>query len=83
MSITGGLIKGPTQWAIVLPVKALTGAKTRLLPAGDPARPELALAFLRDVLSALSDSEAVAQVTVVTDDADVQQVAAEANHLWA
>ena len=83
VSITGGLINGPIRWAIVLPIKALTGAKTRLLPAGDPARPELALAFLQDVLSALGDSAAVAQVTVVTDDADVQQVASEANHLWA
>ena len=83
VSITGGLINGPSRWAIVLPIKALTGAKTRLLPAGDPARPELALAFLQDVLSALSESESVAQVTVVTDDADVQQVATEANHLWA
>ena len=58
-------------------------AKTRLLPSRDPARPELALAFLQDVLTALSEAESVAQVTVVTDDATVQQVATAAHHHWA
>ena len=83
MQIHGGVIHGPDRWAVVLPVKVLSSAKTRLLPTSDPARPELALAFLQDVLGALSDAEAVAQVTVVTDDLAVQQVATAAHHHWA
>lgn len=83
MQLHGGMINGPDRWAVVVPVKGLNEAKSRLLPAGDPARPELALAFLQDVLTALRDCDGVAQVTVVTDDLIVQQLASDANHRWA
>ena len=69
-------------WAVVLPVKILDQAKTRLLPANDPARPELALAFLQDVLSALASSSRVARITIVTDDERVQDLIGSTPHHW-
>ena len=62
---------GPRQkpWAVVVPVKRLVLAKTRLgLPAEDRAR--LALAMAEDTIRACVAADAVARVVVVTDDAD-------------
>jgi 2-phospho-L-lactate guanylyltransferase len=50
---------------VVVPVKRLALAKTRLAAYGEDARQELALAFAADVVAAAS---AVARVLVVTDD---------------
>lgn len=54
------------SWGVVVPVKRLELAKTRLAPYGEQARQELALAFAADVVEAATDA---AQVLVVTDDA--------------
>ena len=59
------------SWTAVIPVKRLDSAKTRLTSDQDPRRPEFALAFARDVISACHDSAHVASVIVVTDDPDV------------
>jgi 2-phospho-L-lactate guanylyltransferase len=59
------------SWTAVIPVKRLDTAKTRLGAADDPRRPELALAFALDVISACRDAAAVTTVIVVTDDAEV------------
>jgi len=57
-------------WSAVVPVKALGQAKSRLLPAGDAARGELAMAFLCDVLAALGSARDLTEILVVsTDDA--------------
>ena len=40
-------------WSVVVPVKALHRGKSRLMPAGDPWREDLAIAFLSDVLAGL------------------------------
>ena len=53
---------------MVVPVKLLARAKTRLAPFGDAARAELALAFAADVVAAVLRCDAVARVLVVTDD---------------
>ncbi|NJQ07558.1 2-phospho-L-lactate guanylyltransferase [Streptomyces lonarensis] len=56
-------------WAVVMPVKRLGGAKTRLADAaGEELRPALALAFAEDTLAAVMECAAVSSVTVVTDD---------------
>lgn len=55
------------NWGVVVPVKRLELAKTRLSSYGDSGRRSLALAFAADVVVAASQ---VAAVLVVTDDAD-------------
>ncbi|MGW3603600.1 MULTISPECIES: 2-phospho-L-lactate guanylyltransferase [unclassified Micromonospora] len=59
-------------WAVVVPVKRLTAAKSRLRGAlsGVPHE-ELALALAADTLRAVLACPAVAEVLVVTDDARV------------
>lgn len=56
------------SWGVVVPVKHLDVAKSRLSAYGDPARRALALAFAADVVAAALACPAVAQVLVVTDD---------------
>lgn len=57
------------QWTLVIPLKPLTRAKSRLSDtAADGVRPGLALAFAQDTVAAALACEAVAGVAVVTDD---------------
>ncbi len=61
-----------TTWTVVLPIKELAVAKSRL--AGDPgARATLALAMARDVVAAAQACGAVEEIIVVTDDSRVKQ----------
>ena len=63
----------------LIPVKELSQAKARLAPVLDAARRrELALALFRDVLAAALACRALDGVAVVTRDADVLSIAAEA-----
>lgn len=63
-------------WTVVIPVKALPTAKSRL--AGDVEAPgDLALAFLRDTLAAVVATPDVQLVVVVTSDTQVAAVARE------
>ncbi|WP_329567873.1 2-phospho-L-lactate guanylyltransferase [Kitasatospora sp. NBC_01266] len=55
-------------WSLVLPVKPLARAKSRLGPYAGARRPELALAFALDTVAAALSCPAVAQVLVVTRD---------------
>jgi 2-phospho-L-lactate guanylyltransferase len=55
-------------WSIIVPVKSLGRAKTRLAPSLDSLRPQLALAFACDAVSAIADCEEVARILVVTAD---------------
>ncbi|MER5947887.1 2-phospho-L-lactate guanylyltransferase [Streptomyces sp. NPDC001904] len=58
------------QWTLVIPLKPLVRAKSRLAPAaGDALRPGLALAFAQDTVAAATACTAVRDVVVVTDDA--------------
>ena len=58
----------PFPWGLVVPVKRLALAKTRLQAYGDAVRQELALAFAVDVVTAGLGCAGVGQVLVVTDD---------------
>jgi 2-phospho-L-lactate guanylyltransferase len=57
-----------TPWGVVVPVKRLVHAKSRLGAYGDTTRERLALAFAADVVRAALGGERVARVLVVTDD---------------
>lgn len=58
---------GVAVWTVVIPVKALPHAKTRL--AEDVATPaDLAVAFLRDTLAAVQATAAVERTIIVTAD---------------
>lgn len=57
-----------TPWGVVVPVKQLAVAKSRLRAYGDPARGRLALAFAADVVTACLLCRHVVRVLVVTDD---------------
>ena len=56
------------RWSVVVPVKRLTHAKTRLEPPGDTSRQELALAMALDTVRAALDCPEVALVLAVSDD---------------
>ncbi len=58
----------PARWCLVVPVKLLAHAKTRLAEFAGAHREALALAFAADTLTAAVRSPAVAAVYVVTDD---------------
>jgi len=55
-------------WGVVVPVKLLSVAKSRLAPYGEAGRRRLALAFAADVVTAAMRSRLVVRVVVVTDD---------------
>ena len=59
----------PLSWSIVIPVKVLARAKSRLATLAGPRRPELALSMAADTVAAAVACEAAATVIVVTDDA--------------
>jgi len=58
----------PTPWGVVVPVKRLSAAKSRLQAYGDTARQQLALAFAADVVTAALRCPQVGRLLVVTDD---------------
>lgn len=58
-------------WHVVLPVKPLDRAKSRLAGLGDDVRRDLALAFLLDVLDAVRGAPDVLGIAVVTSDEGV------------
>lgn len=57
-------------WGVVVPVKRLSVAKSRLGAYGEQLRRDLALAFAADVVSAALGCAVVGEVLVVTDDPD-------------
>ncbi|TKA11817.1 2-phospho-L-lactate guanylyltransferase [Actinacidiphila oryziradicis] len=56
------------MWSLVVPLKPLALAKSRLASAAGPVLPGLALAFAKDTVTAALNCRAVGSVTVVTDD---------------
>src|SRR6266536_2202457 len=55
-------------WTLVVPVKRLTEAKSRMAAAAGPLRPALALAVAADTVAAALAAARVGAVVVVTDD---------------
>jgi len=60
---------GPPTWTVLVPVKVLTTAKSRLAPHVGALRRDLALAMAVDTVTAIALCDGV-EVLVVTDDAD-------------
>ena len=56
------------RWSVLLPVKVLAQAKSRLAGLAGPRRAELALALACDTVTAVLGCEAAARVIVITDD---------------
>jgi 2-phospho-L-lactate guanylyltransferase len=61
----------PLAWSLVIPVKVLARAKSRLAGLPGPRRARLALAMAADTVAAALAAAPVADVIVVTDDASV------------
>jgi 2-phospho-L-lactate/phosphoenolpyruvate guanylyltransferase len=65
---------GPT-WTVVVPVKRLAAAKTRLAGVAGEHRAALALAFALDTVTTALETPSVGQVVVVTDEPAAQSAA--------
>jgi 2-phospho-L-lactate/phosphoenolpyruvate guanylyltransferase len=57
-----------TTWSVLMPVKVLARAKSRLAGLSGSRRAELALALACDTVTAVLGSDAVTRVIVITDD---------------
>jgi 2-phospho-L-lactate/phosphoenolpyruvate guanylyltransferase len=64
------------RWSLVIPVKVLAQAKSRLAGLAGQRRSELALAMAADTMAAALQSRSVAAVLVVSDDEEVGAIAA-------
>lgn len=74
----------PTRrWTVLVPVKRLDGAKSRLSTRTAAARQDLSLAFALDTVAAALAADGVAAVHVVTDDARVAEAVHELGALLA
>ncbi|HEV2374984.1 MAG TPA: 2-phospho-L-lactate guanylyltransferase [Streptosporangiaceae bacterium] len=62
------------RWSLVVPVKVLGSAKSRLAALAGPHRPALALAMATDTVTAALACPEVARVIVVTDDEQAAEV---------
>lgn len=63
------------SWSLVIPVKVLAQAKSRLTGLTGTARSDLALAMAADTITAATAAATVATVLVVTDDPAVTEIA--------
>ncbi len=67
----------PLAWSLVIPVKLLAQAKSRLTGLAPERRSRLALAMATDTVAAALHADSVAAVLVVTDDQDVRLAAGD------
>jgi 2-phospho-L-lactate/phosphoenolpyruvate guanylyltransferase len=65
----------PLHWSLVIPVKVLAQAKSRLIGIAGQRRSELALAMAADTIAAAVSARSVSAVVVVTDDPAVTDIA--------
>ena len=63
------------SWNVIVPIKRLDAAKSRLMLGAAGHRERLALAFARDVLSVALRAENVGALFVVTDDEGISEIA--------
>src|SRR5262245_14240719 len=73
---SGPMTPQPGRWSLVVPVKRLALAKTRLASVAGEHRFALALAFAIDTTAAALSSPEVAGVVVVTDEPVASRAAA-------
>ena len=64
-------------WSVIVPVKRPEVAKTRLADLAGPRRAALARAFAADTIAAALECSEVAEVVVVTDDAETAREATD------
>jgi len=64
------------SWSLVIPVKVLAQAKSRLTGLAGQRRAEFALAMAGDTVAAALRADTVAAVLVVTDDPEIRAIAA-------
>jgi 2-phospho-L-lactate guanylyltransferase len=74
VSPNGAADNSVRRWSVIVPVKELHAAKSRL---NRPDRADIALAMARDTVRAAAAATAVAEVVVVTDDPRALQAARE------
>jgi 2-phospho-L-lactate guanylyltransferase len=74
--MTAQTADSPLTWSLVVPVKVLARAKSRLAAAAGPHRPALALAMAADTVAAALACTDVARVIAVTDDPRAAEVLA-------
>jgi len=74
----GAVSERDGRWCLVVPVKRLAVAKSRLGPPYDTHRRALALAFALDTTTAALASDAVRAVLVVTDEPEAAELLAAA-----
>src|SRR3974377_2291134 len=67
-------VNTPLTWSLVIPVKVLADAKSRLAALAGQHRPALALAMAADTVAAALECAEVAGVIVVTDDTLASEV---------
>jgi 2-phospho-L-lactate guanylyltransferase len=63
-------------WSLVVPVKVLAQAKSRLTGLADDSRSKFALAMAADTIAAAAEANNVGDVLVVTDDPEIGDMAA-------
>jgi len=66
----------PAGWSVLMPVKVLAQAKSRLAELAGPRRGALALAVAADTVTAVLASQSAARVIVITDDQVARDVLA-------
>jgi 2-phospho-L-lactate guanylyltransferase len=66
----------PGPWTVIVPVKQITFAKSRLTGMDEAARRALAIAFARDTVTAAVASPMVGKVVVVSNDKAAADIAA-------
>ena len=76
MKVPDGVDPDARRWVVVVPVKPLPAAKSRLHTGDDGVRRELSLAFALDTLTAVVASPSRPVVVVVTDDSEVRDAVA-------
>jgi 2-phospho-L-lactate guanylyltransferase len=69
------------MWTVIVPVKQIMLAKTRLGGIDDATRRALAVAFARDTVAAAARSSRVGQVVVVSNDDAAAEIAADVAEL--
>lgn len=72
----------PIEWVVVVPVKRLDRAKTRLSARPAAQRRSLALAFARDTVASALAAPGVRRVVAVTDDDLVRSELADLGATW-
>lgn len=78
MNTTGGPGNAGGEWTIIVPVKALERAKSRLAPTLSPEnRRALVVAMATDVITVCRDTPGVSRVRIIGSDPEIARIADE------